>query len=204
MRRVSRPPDDEDGFTLIELLLSISITLIILSAVSAALLTFLSNGPYTSRRDDHSAGAILAATYLNRDLANAQVFTAGTTPSSCGASAVTLFTLQWRDFTATSSDPTPRQNGTAYTVKYQVEVDPDAVPRVPPCRLRRLYTSGLSYSGTQTVLSNVVLVPQVQPAALTITTSSDCSSGLNVQLLKYDQDLNANYHLLGCLGTRLL
>lgn len=194
--------ESDSGFTLIELLMSISITLVILSAVSTALLTFLSNGPYGSRRDDHSAGAILAASYLDRDLASAQLFTPATAPSSCTNTPATVLTLQWQDYTATVADPTPRQIGTAYTVKYQVELDPTAPPRVPPCRLRRAYTSGASYAAAQTTLSSVVLVPQVAPAAFTAVASTSCSNGLDVRILRYDQDTTPDYHYLGCIGSR--
>jgi prepilin-type N-terminal cleavage/methylation domain-containing protein len=196
--------EDDSGFTLIELLLSMTILVIILASITGALVTFLKNGEYTTHRDDHSGGSIIATSYLDRDLASAETFTSFT-PANC-STATAILTLQWQEYTATAADPTPRQNGTAYTAKYVVEPDPTSSGLLPKCELRRTYTSGATYAGAQTTLSSSVLVPLIDAGSLTVlSTGTTCSSGSNIKvtLAAYRSDLTPSYSHYGCLKARL-
>src|SRR5438067_2189904 len=73
----------EEGFTLIELLVSITITLVILTAITSALIVTYKNAAYTTRRDDHSAGAQLLSAYLDRDFASGTACMTPGTVSGC-------------------------------------------------------------------------------------------------------------------------
>lgn len=200
LRRSSRRRDE--GFTLIELLVSITITTIILGAVTTALIAFYQNGSYTSRRNDHSAGAHLLASYLDRDLSSA-MSSSPTAACSGQPSGTTLLALGWTQWTVVGTDPTPVA-GDAYYANYVLTVDtttdnPGGGSRQ---QLERWYCAP-----SAGVADHSVIVTDLAPSGngiSTSTTGSGCSIGtkVSVTLKPYEADSVGDYGYLGCLGSR--
>jgi prepilin-type N-terminal cleavage/methylation domain-containing protein len=220
---MSRPhaPGADEGFTLVELLISISILVIILSAITSALLVFLANGEYATARDDHSAGASLLSTYLNRDLSSADstvaISVVGPSGSTCAGS--NNVTLTWREFAATPAVPVPAVAAT-YTAAYTVSEYDDGDAGTPPrCQLARVY------SKNGTVLDTVVLTTSLSngtgtaasPFAITAvsdaTSSGRCRAAtatapavakLTVTMSQYEAETSAPFVYVGCIQGRVL
>lgn len=192
----------DDGFTLIELLVSITITTIILGAVTTALIAFYQNGSYTSRRNDHSAGAHLLASYLDRDLSSA---VAGAATAACSGqpSGTTLLALGWTQWTVSGTDPTPVA-GDVYYANYLLTTDtstdnPGGGARQ---RLERWYCSP-----TAAVSDHETIITDLAPSPNGVTTSTianGCPRGpqITVTLRPYESDSVGDYGYRGCLGSR--
>jgi len=210
----------DEGFTLVELLVSTAILVIILGAISSALIVFLRTGPYASQRDDHSAGAILLSSYLDRDLASADtvaISTRDASPTSkiaseCGGSSE--FTLTWRDYTASSAAPVPVAS-TVYTATYAVaqynEVF-EGISRVR-CRLTRTYSSVGGTPDTTVIAENLFngASSSDTPRAVAATTvapptSGSCASTTKfvVSVRQYEGDTASPYSYAGCVKARLI
>lgn len=201
-RALRRPPPAKDGgFTLIELLVSITITTIILGAVTTAMIAFYQNGSYTSRRNDHSAGAHLLASYLDRDLSSA-MSGAATAPCTGQPSGTTLLALAWTQWTVAGTDPTPVP-GDVYYANYVLTADattdnPGGGTRQ---KLERWYCSSAGLTDHGIIVTD--LAPSGNGISST-TTGSGCASGtiVKVTLKPFEADSAADYGYLGCLGSR--
>jgi prepilin-type N-terminal cleavage/methylation domain-containing protein len=209
----------DEGFTLVELLVSIAILGIIMGAISAAMITFLRTGTYASERDDHSAGAILLSSYLDRDLASADtvaITTKDASPASkiaseCGGSSE--FTLTWRDYTASSAAPIPVAS-TVYTASYTVVPYNDVfegVTRVR-CRLTRAYSIGGGAPDTTIIAEDLFngTGSSDTPRAIVATTVAPPTSGscaattkFTVAVRQYEGDTASPYNYAGCVKGRV-
>ena len=194
-------PNDEDGFTLIELLVSITITTIILAAVTAAFIGFFINGKATMRRDDHNAGANLLSSYLDRDFASAD--SSASHASCAGQSAgTTLLQLGWTQYTVVGSDPTPVA-GDSYYVNYVLTTDTsvDNPGQGTRQQLERWYCSP-----SAGVADHETIVGDLAPSTgVTTSSSATCGSGtaVLVDLKPYETDTVSDYKYTGCLGSRI-
>ncbi|MDQ1686648.1 MAG: hypothetical protein QOC82_3385 [Frankiaceae bacterium] len=193
---------DDEGFTLIELLMSITITTIILAAVTTAIIAFFINGKASMRRDDHNAGANLLSAYLDRDFASA--VNGATTAACSGQSAGTnLLQLGWTQYTVVGSDPTPVA-GDKYYVNYVLTTDNsvDNPGQGARQQLERWYCSP-----TAGVADHETIVGDLAPSGSGITAShsATCGSGTAelVTLKPYETDSVTDYSYTGCLGSRL-
>lgn len=183
----------DDGFTIIELLLSAAILAVIISAISGALIVFLSNGAYTTERDDHSGGAAVLASYLDRDLASAERHQLGAPSAPCDGGSKDLLLL-WDQWTATPSAVTPTP-GQAYSAAYDLVSDGGG-----SFRLERWYCTG------NTLTSHSVLITGLSSADFAQGASgSVCATGssLVVSLGAYAEDTGSDYSYSGCLKGRL-
>lgn len=194
----------ERGFTLIELLISISITTIILGAITSAMIVFLKNGAYTLERDDHSGGALLVSTYLNRDLASADsVRTTGTT--CAGASAAHDLTLEWDEWVATDASPEPGPDGGSYSASYAVRAHPVTAGRFQFVRIL------CKPSSTETTVLVQSLTAASAAAAVEVTSpiaaTADCPSPGGVVYLRLPRYANDSteqrYSYAGCARGRI-
>lgn len=184
---------DDDGFTIIELLLSAAILAVIISAISGALIVFLSNGAYTTERDDHSGGAAVLASYLDRDLASADRYQLDAPSATCSAGDKDLL-LSWDEWTATPSAVTPTP-GQPYSAAYDLLSD-----GASGFRLERWYCAG------STQISHSVLVNDLAAADFANGPSGvACTTGspLVVSLSAYAEDTGSDYRYSGCLKGRL-
>lgn len=201
---------DEEGFTLIELLISIAITIVIVSVIGSALIVFLQNGTYATERDDHSGGAIILASYLNRDLASADTVVApGGACSGAGPGVVNRMTLQWTEWTATPADPEPVAGSETWRASYLVMADPAPVTPTRPQRyqlVRRLCPS--SGAAESTLLVDNLAGSNLATAAALITVAtpsgSDCSaSAVRLTVPAYLSDSTGSFTYGGCLKARI-
>lgn len=193
----------DQGFTLIELLISISILTIIVGSISTSLIVFLKTGAETSRRDDHSAGAGLLASYLDRDLASAES-TSGIGPSACsGVTGTVRLVLRWVEFTATPALPTPAV-GATFESAYAVDNDPEPglVGSGTRTRLRR-FACEVGGPTTTTLLIGNLGTAGVDVSASTTGTCASGRTRLVVTLSSYYQDTAQPYSYTGCLKARL-
>lgn len=205
----------DEGFTLIELLVSIAITTIILGAVTTALIVFYQNGFYTSRRNDHSAGAQLLSGYLDRDLASASsisttlAFDCVGQPSSSLLLAVTI-----PEYSSTNASPAPRPQR-SYFANYWLTSDPESAVAGSPtpqkverwtCDAAPGVTTGENVAGS-TVLNNVAAA-SASPPAFVISTSpagASCpgaSNPLRLSLRPFEADVSSTFEYYGCVGGR--
>src|SRR4051794_36397052 len=127
---------DEAGMTLIEMLIAVVLTGVIMTVLFASFQVFYTNSTYTSSRDDHSGGAEIVATWLDRDLASGTGKTAlGSGP--CKATSTTKLTITWSDYAPKAGDPedNPPVAGASYAVIYNV------LPQTPAGKfmLQRIY-----------------------------------------------------------------
>ncbi|MCU1624762.1 MAG: hypothetical protein JWL79_3607 [Frankiales bacterium] len=196
------------GFTLIELLLSMTIIGIVLAAVSAALIVFFSNASYSLARDDHSGGAAVLSSYLDRDLASADTVTTGTATPTCGAATGNLLILSWSDALATPAQPSPDPTGgSKYQVAYFTTVDTASIPPGPSPATR--YKLERTYCVDGAVSDHSILVPNLLSADFSLSGTSTCGSGtppatpVTVTLKPYGSDTASNYTYKGCLKARL-
>lgn len=183
----------DDGFTIVELLLSVAILVVIISAISSAMIVFLSNGTYTTERDDHSGGAAILASYLDRDLASADRYQLDASSAPCSAGSKKLL-LSWDEWTASSGAVTPTP-GQAYSAAYGLVSDGPG-----RFRLERWYCSGT------TQISHSVLVTKLAGADFGSGTSvAACAVGssLVASLSAYGEDVGSDYSYSGCLKGRL-
>ena len=184
---------DDDGFTIIELLLSAAILAVIISAISGALIVFLSNGAYTTQRDDHSGGAAVLASYLDRDLASADRYQLGAPNSPCNAGGKDLL-LSWDQWTATPSAVTPTP-GQSYSAAY--DLVSDGAGRF---RLERWYCTGSAQTSHTVLIGDLSSADFTQGASGTVCATG---SSLVVSLSAYAEDTGADYDYSGCLKGRL-
>lgn len=192
---------DDDGFTLVELLLSAAILTIIMGAITGALITFLKNGAYTIERDDHSGGAAVLSSYLNRDLASSDA-APSTSPTPCAGAGTAVLTLAWTEWTATPAAPEPVA-GSTWQSSYVVTSDPIAsVGGGARFQLVRRLCPPTGTTGDSLLLRNLGSAAAVT-VATTVTT--DCPAGrLLVTLPSYAQDAAPQgYSYRGCLKGRL-
>jgi len=199
--RARREHEAEGGFTLVELLLSIAVLVIIVSAVSTALIVFLKSGREASRRDDQSLGAATAASYLNRDLASAR--TASTAASTTCSGKSNQLVLTWVDYTASTASPSPAPSSGSFTVAYTVSVDSDSTASVGTTRyqLERWYCAP-GTSGTSALLARDLNA--TTDFSATSTTTSACPGGqYAITLKRYGTDVGADYLNDGCLKGRI-
>lgn len=183
----------EGGFTAVELMLSMAVLGIIITSISGAMIVFLSNGAYTTQRDDHSGGAAILATYLDRDLASAESATLSVPAAPCGAGTTDVL-LRWDEWTASplAATPTP---GPGYSAAYDL-VDDGA----GGFQLERWYCQGPS------LLDHSVLVRGLSSADFSTAPSAVCGTGstsLVLQLRRYADDSGRDYAYSGCLKGRL-
>lgn len=187
-----REQEDEGGFTLVELLVSITVLGVILSAIVSAMLVYLSNGVDSSRRDDHSAGAALLASYLERDLASADAVTTGGT--ACSGTANRL-SLTWTQWSSSVSSPVPAPSGGTWTAAYALVPSPGD----PSHWLLRRWLCGTGAGSTD------LLDALTSSTALTATVGADpeCPGGVvAVTLPGYTGDVGAGHPVTGCIGAR--
>jgi prepilin-type N-terminal cleavage/methylation domain-containing protein len=195
----------DDGFTLIEVIVSVAILVVILAALTAALITFYKVGSDTARRDDHNAGAALVGSYLDRDLAASTdvVSPAGTT---CSGQA-NVFAVKWSDYTATAANPSPAP-GSSYVVAYALM--PDTVTAVPGLGARKQLERWMCRDGSQ--VDHEVLIGDVASGDFATGSSTACGTGLNnpvtrvsLVLNRFENDSSSGvlpYNYAGCVGSR--
>ena len=191
----------EHGFTLIELVLATTVLTIIMASITTALVAYLQNGRETMERDDHSAGASLLSTYLDRDAASADTFTVSATTSCSGVANKAL--LSWSEWSASPTAPDPVA-GTTYSSAYAVTADPSSVPAGGGVRYRLVRT----HCRGGTVLSTTTLVPNLLSAAsvaVSLPTDTSCASGsaVAVVLTPYGADSSQPYTFRSCTKSRL-
>lgn len=195
--------DQDGGFTLLELILSTTILTIIVGSITTALLVFLGNGLETLERDDHSGGAGIVSSYLDRDIASADDVVAPG-GSTCSGSA-NLVLLSWYEYAATASAPEPAPVGDPFRSAYTVTTDANSVP---PDGSQRFKLERVHCRGT-TVLSRTTLVPNLttagDDASAAVANSSSCASGkqLTLTLEAYADDSTDPYIFRSCTLTRL-
>ncbi len=193
---------DEDGFTLVELLLSAAILTIIMGAITGALITFLKNGTYTIERDDHTGGAVVLSSYLNRDLASSDG-APSTASTPCSGAGTAVMTMSWTEWTATPTDPTPVPGAGTWRSSYVVTPDP-VIPVGGGTRyqLVRRLCPPTGAADDSLLLRNL---GSATPVTVTTTTAADCPAGrLSVTLPSYAQDIGTQgYSYSGCLRGRL-
>jgi prepilin-type N-terminal cleavage/methylation domain-containing protein len=190
----------DEGFTLIELLLSTAILSIIVTSITTALIVFLGNGTETMERDNHSAGAALTATYLDRDVSSADTVTTGGTTCS-GSNNVVL--LSGNEYTASTAAPSPSPVASAHRSAYAVVADPGSSAPDGSARYKLQRTACL---GT-VVQERTDLVPDLpgSTASASVVTDTSCRSGqaLLVVLDGYAPDTTDDYSFRSCTKTRL-
>jgi len=182
----------DDGLTLIELLLSMSILTVIVASISSAMIVFFQNGSYTVGRDDHSAGAAILATYMDRDLLSAESGVTGST-IPCDSSTTKDLVLTWSQWTASTSDVTPKP-GDTYHAAY------DLVLTGETHSLQRWYCKGTS------ILSHTAVLGDLASADFSLAAAAACGPGatsLAVSVGSYRDDALSDYLYSGCLKGRL-
>lgn len=194
---------DDDGFTLVELLISIALLGVVTAAISAAYIVFLQNGTYTSERDDHSGGAIVTASYLERDAASATTATTGGTTCS-GSTNHLLFT--WDEYTASVTNPSPAPGGGTYRAAYVVSVDTTSVPAGGGTRykLERVYCPASGGTERSTIARNLTAASAAAAFTVTVGSVGSCTNGQTVTatLPAYAQDGTPAYSYSGCVKGR--
>jgi Tfp pilus assembly protein PilV len=194
---MTAPRRDDDGFTLIELLITIAITVIIIGAIATALVTFLKNGTEALHRDDHSGGAIIASSYLDRDFASA--IAAATTGSACSG-VTNKLQLSWVQYTASSAAPSPSPDAAAGSFLAVYAVRPDTSVTPNKSQLERWQCKN------GTVTDHQVLVRGLASTDVTVTTTGTCPSGtspVRITLGAYSVDTGSDFAYTGCLKGRL-
>jgi prepilin-type N-terminal cleavage/methylation domain-containing protein len=197
------PPDEKaNGFTLVELLLSISILVIIVGAISSALIVFLNTGGEASRRDDHTSGAATAASYIDRDVASAAQAAVGT--STCSGKANVVY-LSWVDYVATAASPSPSPgpaSTSGYGVAYAISSDAASTvsDHAPRYQLERWYCAPGQPAAQNIIVRDLVSTTDFQAV---MATSPTCAGGLlKLTLKKYGADTGDDYSSQGCLAGR--
>jgi len=187
--------------------MSVSILVVIISAISAALVTFLQNGTYVLERDDHSGGAAVFSTYLERDFASAD-----TAPvvggSPCSGTGTNVLTLGWTEWVATPASPNPGPNGDSWTVSYVVTTDPIVpVSGATRYQLTRRLCNTAGPPENSLILRNLKPVTVGAPGSvvqLSSTITADCPKGAaTLTLPSYLDDVDSqNFTYSGCLKGR--
>ena len=189
----------DEGFTLVELLISISILTVVIGAITTAMIVYYNISRSTMERDDHSGGADVAATYLDRDLASADsISTGGTTCSG----KTNVFSLKWNEWTASAGAPSPSPGASDYTVAYRIASDTTSTPVGGGARyqLERWYCP-VGGSTTSTVL--VDNLTSASPLAVSTAAITGCgASPAKVTLARYTGDAGDDYSFSGCIGGR--
>lgn len=198
----------DKGFTLVELVISVAITIIIVGAISSALIVFLKNGTYATERDDHSGGAVILASYLNRDLASAD--TATSPGAACSGGGTGVITLQWTEWTATAAAPEPTPAGGTWRSSYVVTADPAPVTPTRPQRhqlVRRLCPPSGGPLSTVLIDNLPGASTAAAAAAINVTiagASTDCPGGaIRLRVPAYLNDTTDAYAYGGCLRGRV-
>lgn len=192
----------DGGFTLVELLLSMSILGVILGVITTALMAFLANSEYTLQRDDHTGGASVAASYLDRDLASAETFASSGTACSGTPNALVL---TWNEAKATVATPEPNPTaGGVFTAAYSVVTDASSQPVAGGQRykLRRTYCVNGSSIDSQSLVVNL----RAGDFFVDASASAACGPGtqrVSVALKPYLDDTTTRYSYHGCLKGRL-
>lgn len=199
------PRHQPDGFTLIELLLSVTILTIIMAALTTALIVFFENGRETLERDDHSGGAAIFSSYLDRDVASAD--TVSLDGSTCSGST-NIVLLTWRDYVATTLAPSPAPvpAAQAYQSAYTVVVDAGSVPADGTARykLQRVLCQGSTELERSTLVPNLTSASTKATAALvTDLACTGSSQALTFVLASYFQDTTDPFTFRACTKTRL-
>ena len=191
---------DDAGFTLVELLLSVSILVVVMGSIAAGMVVFLKNGTYTSQRDDHSGGAIVAASYVERDGASATTATTGGT--TCSGTTNQLL-LTWDEYTASVTDPLPVPAGGTYRAAYTVTTDPTSIPAGGGTRYRleRVYCPPTGPAERSTLARNLTAASAF---AATVGASGSCPNGqrLTAALTAYGTDSTPPFSFSGCVKGR--
>lgn len=192
----------ERGFTLIELLLSVTVLGIIMAAVVSALIVYLRTGADASRRDDHSGGAAIAASYLQRDLASADTSVVGGTSCSGMTNALTF---SWTEYAASPASPTPAPTGGTWTAAYALTSysATDVAGNPTRYRLRRWYCPPGVSSPTPALI--VQGLGAASDLSVTIGATGSCTGGslLKLVLARYVADSGSDYSVNGCVKGRL-
>lgn len=194
---------DEAGFTLIELLLSITILSIVLGAIVTAMTVFLSTGPETSRRDDHSSGAALAASYLDRDLASAD--TLSSSSNACSGLSNNRLVLSWTDYTSSTAAPVPVPTGGTWTVAYALVTYNATDVAGSPTRydLKRWYCPpGVSNPVPTLVATSLMTATDLTASVSTVASCAGTNASAQVVLRRYGSDPGPDYTFTGCLKGR--
>lgn len=205
MTRAMRRNRGDNGFTLIELLLSMSIIGVVLGAVSSALIVFLKNSDYTLARDDHSGGALVLSSYLDRDLSSADAVTTGSATCTGASIPVGSLVLAWSQASANAATPAPNPSGGgSYVSAYFLSVDASSVPVGPAPATR--YKLERVYCVNGALLDRQVLVLNLAAADFLKTGTNSCASAatpVTLTLRKYASDNASDYRYSGCLKSRL-
>lgn len=191
---------DDSGFTLIELLLSATILAVIIGSITTALIVFLENGNETLRRDDHSGGAGILASYVDRDVASADTaVTGGTTCSG----TTNLVLLSWNEYTATSAAPQPIPAGAPFHSAYALAADSSSTTVSGEARNKLIRVT--CRGATELNRSDVVLNLKAAGATAALTTTTACTKGkaLTFTLNSYESDTTTPYIFSACTRTRL-
>lgn len=190
----ARPSESDGGFTLIELLVSVAILTIVLGAITSGFIVFLKNGAYTSERDDHSAGAIIGASYLERDAASASAVTTGGT--TCSGTTNQLL-LSWQDYTASTAAPSPAPDSGTYYAAYTLVAEGGGT-----YELERVYCPATGGTERSTLARDL---PSTSAFAVTVGASGSCTNGqqLRAVLSAYGSDSTDPYTYSGCVKGRL-
>lgn len=185
------------GFTVPELLLSVSILAVIISSLSTALLVFFVNGEEALERDDHSGGAVILSSYLDRDIASADVVATGGTACSANTN---LLSLSWQEVSASQSAPLPVASGPVYRAAYSVTADAEYAGTY---KLQRSYCEGASLVETTTLVRDLASLSQAATAS--VVSDASCGSGqaLHLELTAYRDDTTEPYTFRACTRTRL-
>lgn len=189
----ARRGSDDSGFTLIELLLSIALVTVIMGAISAGFIVFLKNGTYTSQRDDHSGGAIVAASYLERDAGSASTATTAGNTTCSGTTNQLLLT--WDEYTASVTAPSPAPGGGTYRAAYTVTADGSTY------KLERVYCPPAGAAQRSTIARNLTALAAF---SATVGSTGSCPSGqqLTAVLTSYGTDSTPPYSYSGCVKGR--
>lgn len=179
-----------------------AILTIIMGALTGALITFLQNGTYTIERDDHSGGALVLSSYLNRDFGSSDSVPS-TSTSACSGPGTAVLTLSWTEWVASVTAPAPAPSGGTWRASYVVTADPSASTRY---QLHRRLCAPDGSVDSSLLLRNLTGASPAAVVSLTSTVSSRCPAGeITVALPQYVDDAAAgSYRFSGCLKGRQL
>lgn len=145
----ARAGNEPSGFSLVELLIVMAILSVVLVGLGGVLIAGVRNQAGVAERMNYSHNANLLATYLNADLASADV--APMVESAPCSSESQKLQLRWSE---TQPDPNGNTSGrsSTFTATYSV-ANVSAVTGSPDLVLQRTFTtSGLAGSSTNTTI----------------------------------------------------
>jgi prepilin-type N-terminal cleavage/methylation domain-containing protein len=195
----------EDGFTLVELLIAMFLTGIIMAVLFTSFQVFYTNSSYTSGRDDHSAGAEIVATWLNKDLASGTAEAITSNPVRCAGATTKTLQITWYQYGPDSGKPVddpPVANANPYTVQYDVQTDPNNSGR---CMIRRTFTTPAGTPSTL-VLARNLAAADFTPSSPSVSCGDAAGPALTATIKQYGtaskQDTSQVYTYQGCLKGR--